>query len=231
MDFRVTMIDDETRRQYSRVAELLEDCYGYPTWRQPQPPVNELVSTILSQNTSDTNRDRAFNVLMQRYDSWEAVRDAPLEDVVAAIHSAGLSRQKGPSIQAALRAATNAEGEISLDFLNEMSVPEAREWLLQIKGIGLKTAAIVLLFAFHKPAFPVDTHIFRVTRRLGLLGPRTRTEGAHSRLEAMIPPEDYYAVHLNLIRHGREICHARRPACEVCPLTTYCEYYQSGRRG
>ena len=218
------------RRQYSRIAEILEDTYGYPTWRQPQPPVDELVSTILSQNTSDTNRDMAFDSLTRRYDSWEAVRDAPPEDVILAIRSAGLANQKGPRIQAALRTITAARGEITLDFLTEMSVDEAKAWLTQIKGIGPKTAAIILLFAFHKPAFPVDTHVHRVSKRLGLIDAKTSAEDAHVELEAIIPPDDYYAAHLNIIRHGREICHARRPACERCPLTVYCEYYQSAKR-
>jgi endonuclease-3 len=218
------------RRQYSRIAEILEDTYGYPTWRQHQPPVDELVSTILSQNTSDTNRDRAFVSLTRRFDTWEAVRDAPPEDVILAIRSAGLSNQKGPRIQAALRYITAVQGEIALDFLDEMPVEDAKTWLTQIKGIGPKTAAIILLFAFHKPAFPVDTHIHRVTKRLGLIDAKTSADAAHVELEAIIPPDEYYPAHLNIIRHGREICHARRPACEICPLTVYCEYYQSGKR-
>ena len=221
---------DLLRRQYSRVAEILEDIYGYPTWRQYLPPVDELVSTILSQNTSDTNRDMAFDALKRRYDTWEAVRDAPPDDVVETVRSAGLANQKGPRIQAALAYLTATQGEITLDFLAEMPVEEAKTWLTQIKGIGPKTAAIILLFAFNKPAFPVDTHVHRVSQRLGLIDAKTSADDAHTKLEVIIPPEHYYAAHLNIIRHGREICHARRPACEDCPLTAYCEYYQSGKR-
>jgi endonuclease-3 len=217
------------RRQYAQVAEILEDVYGYPTWRPHLSPVDELVSTILSQNTNDTNRDRAFDSLTRRYPSWDAVRDAPAADVIEAIRSAGLSNQKGPRIQAALRYITETQGDITLDFLADMDVPQAKAWLTGIKGIGPKTAAIILLFAFGKPAFPVDTHVHRVTQRLGLIGPQTSAEQAHEELEKIIPPEQFLAAHLNIIRHGREVCHARHPNCEECPLTAYCEYYQSHR--
>jgi endonuclease III len=219
----------QRRKQYSQIAELLEESYGFPTWRQHLPPVDELVSTILSQSTSDTNRDMAFDALKDRYVSWEAVRDAPPDAIVETIRSAGLANQKGPRIQAALRYITGDDGTVSLDFLAGMDVEAAKDWLTGIKGIGPKTAAIILLFAFHKPAFPVDTHVHRVTQRLGLIGPTTSAERAHRELEAIIPPEDYYPAHLNLIRHGRQVCHARRPECDVCPLTHYCDYYQARR--
>ncbi len=215
------------RKQYARVAELLEDVYGFPTWRQHLPPVDELISTILSQSTSDTNRDMAFDALKEKYPFWAAVRDAPLDDVVEAIRSAGLANQKGPRIQAALRYITDEQGDISLDFLAEMDVEAAKDWLTHINGVGPKTAAIILLFAFHKPAFPVDTHVHRVTQRLGLIGPKTSAERAHRELEAIIPPDDYYPAHLNFIRHGRQVCHARNPRCDVCPLTSFCDYYQA----
>jgi endonuclease-3 len=217
------------RKQYAQVAEILEDVYGYPTWRPHLSPVDELVSTILSQNTNDTNRDRAFDSLTRRFPSWEAVRDAPAADVIEAIRSAGLSNQKGPRIQAALCYITETQGDITLDFLADMDVPQAKAWLTGIKGIGPKTAAIILLFAFGKPAFPVDTHVHRVTQRLGLIGPQTSAEQAHEELEKIIPPEQFLAAHLNIIRHGREVCHARHPNCEECSLTAYCEYYQSRR--
>ncbi len=220
---------DIKRKQYTQVAEILEDVYGYPTWRSPLSPVDELVSTILSQNTNDTNRDRAFDSLTKRYGSWEAVRDAPAADVIEAIRSAGLSNQKGPRIQAALRYLTETQGIITLDFLAEMDIAQAKAWLTGINGVGPKTAAIILLFAFNRPAFPVDTHVHRVTQRLGLIGPQTTAEQAHEELEKIIPPEQFLAAHLNIIRHGREVCHARRPNCEECPLTVYCEYYQSHR--
>jgi endonuclease-3 len=215
------------RKLYDRIAALLEDAYGYPTWRQHLPPVDELVSTILSQSTSDSNRDMAFDSLRSRFLSWEAVRDAAPEDVIETIRSAGLANQKGPRIQSALSFLTETQGEITLDFLGGMDVDAAKEWLMQIKGIGPKTAAIILLFAFNRPAFPVDTHVHRVTQRLGLIQPKTDAERAHVELEAIIPPAEYYPAHLNIIRHGRQICHARNPRCEACPLTACCDYYQT----
>jgi endonuclease-3 len=217
------------RKQYRQVADRLEDLFGYPQWRRHLPPVDELVSTILSQNTSDTNRDMAFESLQQRFPSWEAVRDAPAEDVIEAIRSAGLANQKGPRIQAALQYITETQGDITLDFLADLEVEAAKDWLANIKGIGPKTAAIILLFAFNKPAFPVDTHVHRVTKRLGLIDLNVNAERAHDMLAAIIPPEEYYPAHLNFIRHGREICHARRPKCEECPLTDYCDYYHQTR--
>jgi len=218
---------DLRRRQYAHVAELLEELYGYPEWRSHLLPLDELVSTILSQSTTDSNRDLAFNRLVNRFPDWEAVRDAPVEDVVEAIRPAGLANQKAPRIQDALRFVTAERGELTLDFLADMEVEAAKAWLTQINGVGPKTAAIILLFTFGKPAFPVDTHVHRVTRRLGLIGPKTSAERAHIELEAIIPPEDYYPAHLNIIRLGREICQARRPRCEECPLTSYCDYYQT----
>ncbi len=218
------------RKQYVQVAELLEQEYGYPEWRQHLLPVDELVSTILSQNTNDTNRDRAFEALNARFSSWETVRDAPVEQVVDAIRPAGLANQKGPRIQAALRLITEEQGAITLDFLDDMSVEDGKAWLTKINGIGPKTAAIILLFAFNKPAFPVDTHVHRVTKRLGLIDPHVSAERAHDQLEAIIPQDDYYPAHLNIIRHGREICLARQPRCDECVLRAYCAYYQTGQK-
>jgi endonuclease-3 len=154
------------------------------------------------------------------------VRDADPRDVIDAVRPAGLADKKGPRIQEVLRQITQADGSITLDFLADMDVEQAKDWLTNFDGVGPKTAAIVLLFAFNKPAFPVDTHVHRVTQRLGLIGPKTTREQAHVDLEALIPPEDYYQAHLNIIQHGRQVCQARRPLCERCPLTALCDYYQ-----
>jgi len=198
--------------------------YGYPLWRQPLPPLDELVCTILSQNTNDLNRDRAFTALRQRFPTWEAVRDADPQTLIETIRPAGLAEQKGPRIQAVLRSITAQRGALSLDFLRSLPTEEARAWLLQFKGVGPKTAAIVLLFSLNKPAFPVDTHIHRVTGRLGLRPPAMNAEQAHAHLAAIFPPETYSAVHLNLIRLGRETCQARQPQCPRCPLRDLCDY-------
>jgi endonuclease-3 len=202
----------------------LLDFYGQPEWRTPFPPVDELVSTILSQNTNDTNRDRAYHSLRRQFPTWEAVRDADPASVVAAIRSAGLANQKGPRIQQVLREITSERGSLDLDFLNALPLEKARAWLKKFKGVGPKTAAIVLLFSLGRPAFPVDTHIYRVTGRLGLRPEKMTVEDAHMHLEKLFPAETYSAAHLNLIRLGREICAARKPACERCPLREVCNY-------
>ena len=209
-----------------KVHEQLLEVYGEPQWRPHLDPISELVSTILSQNTSDVNRDRAFDRLRARYASWEEVRDAPVEDIEEAIRPAGLAPQKTPRIKGALSFVTQEQGELSLDFLREMPVDEAKDWLTQIDGVGPKTAAIILLFSLGLPAFPVDTHVHRVTQRLGLISAKVSREKAHDLLEELLPPDWYYPFHLNVIRHGREICHARNPRCEICPLQDVCDYYQ-----
>ncbi len=207
------------------VHHRLVDHYGFPEWRNPLPALDELVSTILSQNTNDVNRDRAFDALRARFPTWEAVRDADPEAVMDAIRPAGLANQKGPRIQAVLQAITAQRGMLDLSFLEDLSTEEAREWLLQFKGVGPKTAAIVLQFSLNKPAFPVDTHVHRLSGRIGLRPEKMNAEKAHDHLEALFPPETYYPAHLNLIRLGREICNARRPDCPACPLQDLCNYY------
>jgi endonuclease III len=174
-------------------------------------PIDELVCTILSQNTSDLNRDRAYTALRKRFPTWQKVRDAEPADVIDVIRVGGLANQKGPRIQTVLREISAERGNLDLSFLNEMPLEEARQWLTKFHGVGPKTAAIVLQFSLHRPAFPVDTHIYRVTGRIGLRSIKMSVEQAHAHLEKLFKPEQYYAGHLNLIRLGREICHARKP--------------------
>jgi endonuclease-3 len=214
----------EMSRLASEVHRRLLDFYGQPVWRTSLPPVDELVSTILSQNTNDINRDRAYQSLRRHFPTWEAVRDADPACVVAAIRSAGLANQKGPRIQQVLREITGERGSLELNFLDELPLEDARTWLKKFKGVGPKTAAIVLLFSLGRPAFPVDTHIYRVTGRVGLRPEKMTVEDAHILLEKLFLPETYYAAHLNIIRLGREICAARKPICERCPLREICNY-------
>ncbi|MFQ5944255.1 MAG: endonuclease III domain-containing protein [Anaerolineales bacterium] len=209
-----------------KVHRRLLEAYGEPTWRNPLPPVDELVSTILSQNTNDINRDRAFDSLRERFSAWEEVRDAPPEDVIEAIRIAGIANQKGPRIQAALQAITEEQGQIELDFLRDMPPEEVRAWLVKMKGVGPKTAAIVMQFSLDMPAFPVDTHIHRVSGRIGLRPEKAGREKTHEILADLFPPETYYPVHLNIIQHGRQICKALRPLCGQCVLADLCHYYQ-----
>lgn len=202
----------------------LLEAYGEPRWRHPLPPVDELISTILSQNTNDLNRNRAFEALRAAFPTWEAVRDAPSREIVQAIRSAGLANLKGPRIQAVLQAITKEKGSLDLRFLRRMPPEQAMAWLMRFKGVGRKTASIVLLFSLGMPAFPVDTHIYRLSGRLGLRPERASLDQTHDLLARTFPPEAYLAAHLNLIRHGREVCHARNPACTECTLRRLCPY-------
>jgi endonuclease-3 len=211
------------------VHRRLLEAYGEPRWRHPMPPVDELVSTILSQNTNDVNRDRAFAALREAFPTWEAVRDAHAEAVVQTIRPAGLANQKGPRIQAVLQGITRERGSLDLRFLRRMPPEQAMAWLMRFKGVGRKTASIVLLFSLGMPAFPVDTHIYRLSGRLGLRPERASLDQTHRLLARAFPPETYYAAHLNLIRHGREVCHARKPACAECTLRHRCPHARHAR--
>ncbi len=218
------LVEPRLKRRAERVHEKLLEAFGSPTWRTPLPPIDELVSTILSQNTNDLNRDRAFTALCARFPTWEQVRDAKEKDVINAIRISGLANQKGPRIQNVLRQITAERGNLDLSFLKDMPLEEARLWLTRFHGVGPKTAAIVLQFSLDRPAFPVDTHIYRVTGRIGLRPLKMSVEQAHVHLEKLFKPETYYAVHLNLIRLGREVCHPRKPDCPRCPVRRLCEY-------
>lgn len=209
----------------SQVHQLLLEYYGEPKWRNQLPALDELVSTILSQNTNDTNRDRAFESLKAQFGSWEEVRDAPEQAVIDAIRPAGLANQKGPRIQNVLHQITAQRGNLDLEFLKEIPPEEVRNWLLQFKGVGPKTAAIVMQFSLGMPAFPVDTHVYRVTGRIGVRPMKMNATAAHDYLADQLPPHTYYAAHLNIIRLGREICHARKPECLRCPVVGVCDYY------
>jgi endonuclease-3 len=211
-------------RRAHKIHQRLLKTYGYPAWRNPLPAIDELVSTILSQNTNDLNRDRAFAALRAKFPKWQAVRDARKAAVISAIRSAGLANQKGPRIQKVLREISAERGSLDLSFLRAWPVEEARSWLLKFRGVGPKTAAIVLLFSLERPAFPVDTHIYRVSGRLGLRPGKMTVEQTHGHFESLLAPETYYAAHLNLIHLGRETCHARRPDCPNCPVRRLCDY-------
>ncbi len=218
------------RPAWAGTVGLIDPSEARSTW-EPIDPLDELINTILSQNTNDLNRDRAYRALRSAFPTWAAVRDAPTKKVVEAIKPAGLANQKGPRIQKVLERITAERGELDINFLADLPVSEAKAWLTSLDGVGPKTASIVLLFALGKPAFPVDTHIHRVTGRLGLIPPKTTADQAHEILEALVPPEWYHPFHLLVIQHGRKVCKAQRPLCEVCSLQKHCVYYQAERGG
>jgi endonuclease-3 len=199
-----------------------EPLYGTPVATPHGDGTTELVLTVLSQNTADTNSGRAFVQLLRRYPTWDAVAAAPLDELIATIQGGGLAQQKAPRLQAILRAVAERSPTWDLGFLREQPLDEARAWLRALPGVGPKTAACVLLFAFGLPAMPVDTHVERVAKRLGLIPERLTPEQAHDALEALVPPSRYYTFHMLLIKHGRRLCAARRPLCERCPLERRC---------
>jgi endonuclease-3 len=196
--------------------------YGPPEWEPQYAPVDELIGTILSQHTSDVNSMRAFEALTRAFSGWEAVRDAPLDQLTETIRCGGLASVKAHRIQAVLRVLTNNDGRVHLPDLRRMRRKRAIDLLTSLPGVGRKTAACVLLFGSHVPAMPVDTHVHRVSLRLGIVPPRTSPEATTDVLEAALQPRDYFAFHVNVIRLGREVCKAPRPRCEVCPLSERC---------
>lgn len=205
----------------------LDEYYGRPIWSPRYAPVDELVYTVLSQNTADVNTGRTFAALKARYPSWSAVRDAPAAEVVAAISLGGLAATKGPRIQQILRLLSRHSGasdlgEPYLGELADMSDAQALSYLQAMPGVGPKTAACVLMFALGRPVMPVDTHVYRVAQRLALLAPKVSVDRAHQVLTGLAGADNVYAVHVNFVTHGRRLCHARRPECGGCPLRDLC---------
>jgi len=200
------------------------DHYGAPSLKERRDPLSELIVTILSQNTADVNTERAYAALKQRFPTWEDALAAPVGALAEAIHVAGLANIKAPRIHRILVDLKEERGRLDLGFLADQPVAEARRYLTALHGVGPKTAACVLLFSLHKPALPVDTHVHRVARRVGLVPARASAEQTQDLLEAMLPPNLYYPFHLNMIRHGRTLCLASRPRCSSCPLLPICDY-------
>jgi endonuclease III len=205
-----------------QIVRRLERAYGPRPWRQWGRPLDGLIGTVLSQHTSDVNSDAAFRKLKQAFPKWDACTSAPASEVERAIRCGGLARQKTRSIQAILRYLEADRGRLSLDFLRRWPMSRAREYLLSLPGVGPKTAACVLLFNLGKPALPVDTHVHRLTRRLGLIPDGASAEQAHTILQSICPQRLVYPFHVLLIQHGRQVCRSRRPRCEDCVLPDLC---------
>lgn len=208
-----------TSRRVRAIRDRLRELYGIPAMAPHRAPVDELILTVLSQSTNDRNRDVAYVRLRQRFPTWEAVREAPVEEIEEAIRPGGISKIKSGRIQAILRALPDP---IALDWMEDASVEEARDHLCELPGVGRKTAACVLLFAYGKRDVPVDTHVSRVGTRLGLFRPGAPFTELHDDMLAITPPGQELEFHVNLLRHGRRTCHAQRPRCPECDLRRMC---------
>ena len=211
------------------VYDLLIEEYGTPQ-REPWDPMHELILTILSANTSDVNSGRAFRTLMEKYaGDYDAIRTAPVDEIKAAIRVAGMYNQKAPRLMETLAMVWAERGAYNIDHVAQMSVAEGEAYLSRFPGVGHKTASIVLLFAFGRPAFPVDTHVQRLSQRLGICDPKASPAKIKGIWESGIfgdDPDEYFALHINLINHGRAVCQARKPQCDGCRLRRVCDYGQ-----
>ena len=204
------------------VIRLLRKAYGKAPARPKRDPASELVLTILSQNTSDVNSDRTYEALRRRFPAWEQVAEADVPEIAYAIKAGGLSQVKSVRIKQILQRILEERGDLDMTFLARMPIEEAKAWLRNLPGVGPKTVACVLLFSLGMPALPVDTHVHRVSRRLGLVGQKSSPEQAQQRLEAIVPAKQVYEFHINLIVHGRKTCLARTPRCPDCVFGDIC---------
>ena len=216
------------------ICRLLIEEYGDVIVTRALDPISELVFTILSQNTTDINTERAFNSLQEAYSSWDAVLDAPQDELALTIKSSGPFRIKAKRIKATLAEVKRRVGVLDLSLLETMETNQAMEWLKSLHGVGPKTAAIVLLFCFKRPVLPVDTHVWRVSKRLGIIPNNSSREAAQKMLEGLVPEYCVYSMNNNLIKHGRTICRSQNPLCQACFLRNHCKYYlnlQSSEEG
>lgn len=211
------------------VYQLLLQTHGEIPLVPRREPMHELISTMLSHRTTQKNEALAFDRMWQQYGSWEAIRDAPVEALAEAIKPATFPEAKAPNIKKALHQIIEERGEPSIEFLRELPAAEGLDWLMALPGVGIKTASLVLLFCFSKAILPVDTHVYRVSQRLGLIGPKVSAEAAHRLLLEILPvdPHVLFNFHVAMLKHGQKICIWGTPRCEKCPLTDICDWYQS----
>ena len=217
--------DPALRAKAHKVYDFLCQAYGVPEWQPRRSGFEQLIHTILSANTNDRNTDKAFETLRRRFDGdWDAVRTAPIDDIKNAIRVAGMYNQKGPHIVETLEILHREEGRYSLDHIRTMDPAAAQAYLQRLPGVGHKTASIVLLFSYGMPAFPVDTHVQRLTQRLGISGRRASAQKIKNVWEQLLPSDSFFTLHVNQIQHGRTVCKARNPGCGDCVLRTVCDY-------
>lgn len=229
-----------TQQQHDQSARAIDvynrmgEAYGIRPWYRRRNPMHELISTILSHRTNGANEDKAFDQMWARFGSWQAIADAPAEAIAQEIAPANYPEVKAPRIKAVLQRIIAERGEPSIEFLEDMPIDEAMAWLTALPGVGPKTATLVLLFCFHKPVLPVDTHVHRVSGRIGLIGPRATADQAHDILLAMLPHDAtlLWNFHHNMLKHGQRICIWGNPRCEKCVLRQMCDYAREhGRDG
>jgi endonuclease III len=209
------------------IIQNLERAYGVPENSRASDPLDMLIKIILSQATSDTNSDRTFAALRARFPAWDDALRARTSTIAATIRSGGLANQKAAVIKSLLSQIKDEHGTLNLNFLHQLPAEEARKYLSQFRGIGPKTVACTLLFACRKEVFPLDTHIFRILRRVGLIPQKCSDERAHRIMDKIVPEGKFYSFHVNLVRHGRALCRPRDPLCERCPIVEYCDYGQN----
>jgi len=222
------MVKVPAENKIKQIVELLRKQYGTREWRLSPDPLTVLVQTILSQNTSDTNAGRAFQSLLSCFNNWQIVADAEVPNIANCIKSGGLARIKAQRIKGVLNQIIRKRGQLELDFLSRFAPSDAEDWLLELPGVGLKTARCVLLFSLGMPVLPVDTHIWRVTKRLGLINNKITLNEAHKILGDLVPSGEVYLFHVVVIEHGRRICRARNPDCSACILNGVCASYIQG---
>ena len=212
----------KSKADIAKTIDMMTKQYG-PFDQEPRlPPTDEMVFTILSQHTSDINSSRAFRRLMERFDTMDAVASAKISDIEEAIAPGGLAKIKAPRIKEVLNKILELNGSLDLSFLSEMQLKDAKAWLLQLPGIGPKSAGIVLSFSLGMPAMAIDTHIYRVSQRLGLIGPKVSADRAHDLLEKKVAPNAVFDFHVSYINHGRQVCRAQRPLCPECVVSELC---------
>jgi endonuclease-3 len=226
-------VDTETLAAKARAMyDLLVATYGVQPLVPRREPMHELISTILSHRTTGKNEDSAYHKMRERWPTWEEVRDAPVGELAEAIAESNYAEQRAPRIQEVLRRIIAERGSADIDFLRDMPLEEAMTWLTDLPGVGPKTASLVLLFCFARPVMPVDTHVHRVSQRVGLIGPKVDATAAHPLLLALFPPDPQilFTFHIDTLRHGQKICVWATPRCGRCPLTEICDYYQTNRK-
>lgn len=213
------------------VYQRLIEKHGERPLKPRREPMYELISTMLSHRTTEREEQAAYDEMRRRFGTWEAIRDAPLPKLTDAIQNVNYPEAKARNIQTALHRIIAERGEANIDFLRELPVDDGIQWLTDFPGVGIKTATLVLLFCFSKPVLPVDTHVHRISQRLGLIGPKVTAEKAHSLLLALFPPDPHilFNFHINMLRHGQKICIWQSPRCEQCPLTDICHWYQENQ--